>query len=41
MHMWELMNFVKKSEEESNNEPKDYTRYVYYKIDTLPNVSRR
>lgn len=29
--------FVEKSEEESNSEPKDYKRFVYYEPDTVPN----
>ena len=33
--------FARKSEEESNKEPKDYKRFVYYELDTLPNLSRR
>ena len=33
--------FTKKSKEESNKEPKEYRRFVYYEPDTLPNLSRR
>ena len=31
--------FAEKSEEESNKEPEDYRRFVYYEPDTLPNLS--
>ena len=33
--------FVEKSEEESNREPKDYRRFVYYEPDTLVNLFGR
>ena len=33
--------FVEKSEEESNKEPEDYMRFVYYEPDTLPNLFER
>ena len=28
--------FAKKSEEESNKETKDYRKFIYYELDTLP-----
>ena len=31
--------FVERSEEESNKEPEDYRRFVYYEPNTLPNLS--
>ena len=31
--------FTKKTEEESKKEPKDYRRFVYIKLDTLPDTS--
>ena len=30
--------FAKKTKEESKKEPKDYKRFVYYELDTLPNI---
>ena len=39
--MWELMSLQKKSEEEINKELEDYRRFVYYELDTLPNLSER
>ena len=33
--------FAEKSEEESNKEPNDYKRFVYYEPDTLQNLSER
>ena len=33
--------FVEKSEEESNKEPEDYRRFIYYEPDTLQNLSKR
>ena len=32
--------FAEKSEEESNKEPEDYIRFVYYEPDTFPNLSK-
>ena len=34
-------DFAEKSEEESNKEPEDYRRFVYYEPNTLPNLSKR
>ena len=31
-----INEFAKMSEEESNKEPKDYKRFIYYEPDTLP-----
>ena len=33
--------FVEKSKEESNNEPKNYRRFVYYEPNTLPNLLKK
>ena len=33
--------FVESSEEESNREPKDYKRFVYYEPDIVPNLFGR
>ena len=33
-----IEEFFEKSEEESNKEAKDNMRFVYYKLDTLPNI---
>ena len=33
--------FTKKSEEESNKEQEYYIRFIYYELDTLPNLSER
>ena len=33
--------FVEKSEEESNKEPEEYRRFVYYEPNILPNLSKR
>ena len=32
--------FVERSEEESNKEPNDYKRFIYYEPNTLPNLSK-
>ena len=33
-----INEFVEKSEEESKKEPEDYKIFVYYELDTLPNI---
>ena len=30
--------FTERSEEESNKEPKDYKRFIYFEPNTLPNL---
>lgn len=30
--------FVEKSEEESNKEPKDYIKFIYFELDRFPNL---
>ena len=33
-----INEFAKKSKEESNKEPKDYKKFVYYEPNTFPNL---
>ena len=36
-----INEFAEKCEEESNKEPEDHKRFIYYELDTLPNLFER